>query len=85
MMSETAHKPETTGSLLIGGLMVIVFGLFAVMVAIGMGWVAAAVLGVVLLAMAWKVPVSDSARIVRFLIAAFGVISLIGAVVGLFS
>lgn len=68
-----------------GGLLVIVFGLVSVVLAVGMGWAGAAVLGVVLLTVGWRVPTSVSAHMLRYLIAGWGVISLIGAVFALVS
>src|SRR4051812_43020685 len=72
---ETASRSgESPASVLLGGLAVVVFGLAAVLVAIGMGWVGAAVLGAVLLVVAWKVPTRRPARAVRFIAAGFGVL-----------
>src|SRR4051812_19848996 len=45
----TGRSSETQVSVLIGGLVVIVFGLAAVLTAIAMGWVGAVALGVVFL------------------------------------
>lgn len=72
--------PETLVSVLIGGLLVVVFGLAAVLTAIGMGWIGATTLGAVLLLLAWKVPVPTSARVLSLLAAGYGVIALLGAV-----
>jgi hypothetical protein len=63
-----------------GGLLVVVFGTLAVLTATGMGWVGAAALGLVLFLVAWKVPVSPSAAVLRLLMAGFGAMALLGAV-----
>ncbi|HET6165491.1 MAG TPA: hypothetical protein VFE07_01575 [Marmoricola sp.] len=68
-------------SLLLGGLLTIAFGAFAVLTAIDMGWVGAVVLGVVLLLVAWRVP--TGARVLPVVLAALGVVALVGAVVDL--
>jgi len=80
-MNSDIERRETEGSLLLGGLLTIAFGGFAVMVAIGMGWVGAALLGVVLLAIAWRVP--TNARVLPVILAALGVIALVGALLDL--
>jgi hypothetical protein len=71
---------ETAVSVLIGGLLVVVFGLAAVLTAIGIGWMGAATLAAILLALAWKVPVRKSARVLPLLAAGFGVLALLGAI-----
>ncbi|MGY2876975.1 hypothetical protein ACVW00_004165 [Marmoricola sp. URHA0025 HA25] len=71
---------ETDLSVLLGGLLVIVFGLAAVLTAIGMGWTGAGVLGMTLLIVARKVSVSESARVLPLIIAGLGVAALVGAV-----
>lgn len=81
----TETRAETDGSVLAGGLLVIGFGLASVLMAILMGWVGAAALGVVLLAVAWKVPTSASARVLRPIMAGFGVVALLGAIFDLFT
>src|SRR3954452_3332853 len=75
----TSRSDESQASVLLGGLAVVVFGLAAVLAAIGMGWVGAAVLGMVLLVVAWKVPTRRTARAIRFVVAGFGVLALLGA------
>ena len=75
-----SRSDETQVSVLFGGLVVLVFGLAAVLAAITMGWVGAAALGVAFLAVAWKVPTRRPARAVRLLVAGFGVLALLGAV-----
>jgi hypothetical protein len=47
--------------------------------AVAMGWVGAAVLGAVLLVLARTVPVSPSATVLRYLMAGFGAVALLGA------
>lgn len=84
-MSTTQEHIETPGSVLIGGLLTIVFGAGSVMAAIGLGWFAALLLGAALLVLAWKVPISDSALVLRFLMAGLGIVALLGAVVDLIS
>jgi hypothetical protein len=76
----TETRTETELSVLIGGLLVVVFGLAAVLTAIVMGWVGAAALGAVLLVVAWNVPTSPSARVLRPIMAGFGVAALLGAI-----
>ena len=71
-------QSDTDGSLLLGGLLTVAFGAFAVMLAIGMGWAGAALLGVVLLLVAWRVP--TSARVLPLIIGGLGVVALVGAV-----
>ncbi|MFL6108701.1 MAG: hypothetical protein ACJ72L_17215 [Marmoricola sp.] len=70
---------ESEASVLFGGLMTVGFGLMAVLAAIGLGWVAAAALGIVLLVVAWRVPASASARVLPYLLVGLGVMSLLGA------
>ncbi|HET8561991.1 MAG TPA: hypothetical protein VFL69_15845 [Marmoricola sp.] len=70
---------ESQVSVLVGGLVTVAFGTFAVLAAIGLGWVAAAALGVVLLVVAWKVPLSAPARMLRYLLGGVGGASLLGA------
>ena len=70
---------ETQVSVLVGGLLVVVFGLAATLTAIGMGWIAAAALGAVLLLLAWKVRVPHGARVLSYIAAGFGVVALLGA------
>ena len=74
--SPTERRPSDV-SLLLGGLLTVAFGGFAVMMAIGMGWVGAFLLGVVLLLVAWKVP--TNARVLPMILAGLGVIALVGA------
>ena len=71
-------QSDTDGSLLLGGLLTVAFGAFAVMLAIGMGWVGAVLLEVVLLLVAWRVP--TSARVLPLIIGGLGVVALVGAV-----
>lgn len=70
---------ESEASVLFGGLMAVGFGLVAVMAAIGLGWAAAAALGIVLPLVAWKVPASSSARVLPYVLVGLGVTSLLGA------
>lgn len=76
-MNPDSDRRDTEASLLLGGLLTIVLGGFAVILAIGIGWVAAALLGVVLLLVAWRVP--TSARVLPVVIAGLGVVALVGA------
>ena len=69
---------DSDASLLLGGLLTVAFGGFAVMAAIGLGWVGAALLGVALLVFAWKVP--TRARVLPVILAGLGVVALVGAV-----
>lgn len=80
MNDTTLAKSESPVAVAIGGLLVVVFGLFAVMTAIGMGWAGAVLVGVGLLLFAWKIPTSGSARVLPVILSAFGVIALLGAV-----
>jgi hypothetical protein len=80
-MNPEIGRRDTDGSLVLGGLLTIAFGAIAVMTAIGMGWLGAALLGVVLLLVAWKVPTNS--RILPVILAGLGVIALVGAVVDL--
>lgn len=73
-----ASGRDSDVSLLLGGLVTIAFGGCAVLLAVGLGWVAAALLGVALLAIAWKVPTSS--RVLRIILAGLGVLALLGAV-----
>jgi hypothetical protein len=76
-MSPHTERPDGDGSLLLGGLLTVAFGGFAVMLAIGLGWVGAALLGLVLIVVAWKVP--TNARVLPIIIAGLGVVALLGA------
>lgn len=80
-MNPDSDRRDTEASLLLGGLLTIVLGGFAVILAIGIGWVAAALLGVVLLLVAWRVP--TSARVLPVVIAGLGVVALVGALFAL--
>ena len=77
-MKPGSDRPDTEASLLLGGLLTIVLGGFAVVLAIGIGWVAAALLGVVLLLVAWRVPTSS--RVLPVVIGGLGAVALVGAV-----
>jgi hypothetical protein len=77
-MTARTDRRDTETSLLLGGLLTIAAGGFAVMMAIDMGWVGAALLGVALLILAWKVPTNS--RVLSVIIAGLGVVALVGAV-----
>ncbi|MBW8750734.1 MAG: hypothetical protein JF565_04835 [Propionibacteriales bacterium] len=77
-MDTQVEAAETSTSVALGGLLTVVFGTFAVMVAVGMGWLGAAVLGAVLLLLSWRVPTTT--RILPLLMAGFGVVAVLGAV-----
>ena len=77
-MDTQVDAPETPTSLALGGLLTVVFGMFAVMLGVGMGWLGAAVVGAVLLLLAWRIPTTT--RILPLLLAGFGVVALLGAV-----
>jgi len=70
-------RTDSDPALLLGGILTVGFGTVAVMTAIDLGWVAAALLGVVLLLVAWKVP---TARVLTAILAVLGVVALVGAV-----
>jgi hypothetical protein len=76
----TNSHTDSQLSVLAGGLVMVLFGLMAVLMAIDLGWLAAAVLGVVLLLLAWKLPTSDAARALPILMAGLGIVALLGAV-----
>jgi hypothetical protein len=78
-MDPEATTTDTATSLALGGLLTVVFGTSAVTMAVAMGWVGAAVLGAVLLVLARTVPVSPSATVLRYLMAGFGAVALLGA------
>ncbi len=80
-MDSRSEPRDTQASLLLGGLLTIAFGGFAVMTAIGIGWVGAALLGALLLVIAWKVPTSS--RVLPVILAGLGVVALVGALVDL--
>ena len=71
------ERTDSDPALLLGGILTIGFGAVAVTTAIDLGWVAAALLGVVLLVVAWKVPTE---RVLTAILAVLGVVSLAGAV-----
>lgn len=73
-------RPDSDPALLLGGILTVGFGAVAVMTAIDLGWVAAALLGVVLLVVAGKVPTE---RVLTAILAVLGVVALVGAVFGL--
>ncbi|HET6153703.1 MAG TPA: hypothetical protein VFE15_12135 [Marmoricola sp.] len=82
-MTRDRRLPEPAESdlvVLASGLVSAAVGLVAVVTAIGLGYVAAAGLGLVLLLLAWKVPTAPSARAVRYLVFGLGVLAFIGAV-----
>jgi hypothetical protein len=56
-----------------------------VFTAIDMGWAASAVLGAVLLVLAWRVSLSRSAMVLRILMGSLGAGALVGALFDLFS
>jgi hypothetical protein len=76
---EATTTTEPATAVAVGGLLTVIFGTSAVLMAIGIGWVGAALLGVLLLVLARTVPVSSSATLLRYLMAAFGVVALLGA------
>lgn len=79
MSDVSQRKTDSQAAILVGGLLVILFGLGAVLTAIEMGWAGTAMLGLVLLLVAWRVTPSPSARVLRFLMAGAGVLALLGA------
>ena len=74
-------RPDTDLALLLGGMLAIGVGAFAVAAALDLGWVGVAVLGVVLILVARKVP--GSARVLSVVLTMLGIVALAGAVVGL--
>lgn len=87
LKAPTGNDPrgESQASVLAGGLATVAFGLMAVLAAIGLGWVAAAVLGAALLVLAWRLPATPQARVLPYLLAGFGAVSVLGAIVDLLS
>jgi hypothetical protein len=83
-MKDTAAPGEPPVVVLIVGLFVIVAGAYAVVLATATGWLVALVLGAVHLAIAVLVPTSRSARSLRLILGGFGVVALLGAVIGMF-
>lgn len=69
---------------LVVGLFAIVVMTFPVFAIVAYGPVTAALPGVALLAVAWFVPTPRSVRALRYLLAGYGVLSLVGALVHLF-
>ena len=72
-------RNESQGMVLLLGLLTIVVLIVPVLYAVQVGWPFAALLGLGLLASAWFVPVSRSARALRFIVAG-GAVCLVGAV-----
>lgn len=63
-------------------LMAITIGL---LYAMALGWVAVALLGIALLAVAWFVPTTTSARSLRYMFAMMGALALLVAIYDLFT
>jgi hypothetical protein len=78
--ARTDSHADSQLSVLASGLVMVLFGLMAVLMAIDLGWVGAATLGAVLLLLAWKVPTSDAARALTIMMAGLGIVALLGAV-----
>lgn len=74
-------RPDTDLALLLGGMLAIGVGAFAVADALDVGWAGAAVLGVVLIVVARKVP--GTARVLSVILTTLGIVALAGAVIGL--
>jgi hypothetical protein len=85
-METTPHSgqaPDSALAVTIGGLIAIVGLAVVVSMAIALGWLAAALVGVALLALAWRVRVSDQARVLRWVTAGAAVLALGGALLHL--
>ena len=85
-METTQHSgqaPDSDLAVTIGGLITIVGLAVVVSLAIALGWAAAAIVGVVLVALAWRVRVSEPARVLRWITAGAGVLALSGALLRL--
>lgn len=74
-------RSDSHHSLLIGGSIAVGLGAFVVLAELGLGWVGAVVLGVVLILVARTVPAS--ARVLSVVLTALGIVALAGAVVAL--
>jgi ABC-type transport system involved in cytochrome bd biosynthesis fused ATPase/permease subunit len=75
-----APTEDSSIALLLGLLLVIVGGAYAVLLASSAGWVVCAGLGLVLLGAAVLVPLGRSARFLRVAVGAFGIAALVLAV-----
>lgn len=73
-------RNESQNVVLFWGLVIIVLLVNPMIAAIAEGWFVAAGLGAALLAIAWFVPTGRTARMLRLLVAGFGVVSMLGAV-----
>jgi hypothetical protein len=73
-------RNESQNVVLFWGLVIIVLLVNPMIAAIAEGWLVAAGLGTALLAIAWFVPTGRTARMLRLLVAGFGVVSMLGAV-----
>jgi hypothetical protein len=78
-MNTTQREQDTPESLALGGLMIVVFGTGAVLAAIGLGWVAAALLGAALVFLGWHVRATSSPMVLTILLVGLGIVSLVGA------
>jgi hypothetical protein len=78
-MNTTEREQDTPESLALGGLMIVVFGTGAVLAAIGLGWVAAALLAAVLVFVGWRARARSSSMVLTILLVGLGIVSLVGA------
>ena len=76
-IAPTEETQDSSVALLLGLLLVIVGGAYAVLLASSAGWVVCAGLGLVLLGAAVLVPVGRSARFLRVAVGTFGIVALV--------
>ncbi|HEU5025199.1 MAG TPA: hypothetical protein VFV01_09800 [Spirillospora sp.] len=75
---------ESSGGVIAGGLVLVLFGGFSVLLVALLGHGAGLVLGAVYLLIAWRVRTGVEARSARWLVAGFGVVALALGVLSLF-
>ena len=79
-MAPTEDRHDSSLALLLGLVLVVVSGAYAVLLASNAGWVVCGGLGVVLLVASVVVPLGRSALFLRVAVGAFGIVALVLAV-----
>jgi len=81
--TSSAEGRESQLEVLVGGALVLFFGVPAIATVVAIGVPAAAITGVGLVLLAWFLPTTRDARVIRVLITMLGCVALGAAVVGL--